>query len=81
MAAAGPVLDRAIEEYLAYLRVERGVAEATLTAYRADLADFAMSRGAAREWATGPEVAHRYLAARARRRWSSSAPVGQPWRQ
>jgi integrase/recombinase XerD len=67
MGAAGPVLDRAIEEYLAYLRVERGVAEATLTAYRADLADFAMSRGAARDWATGPEVAHRYLAARARR--------------
>jgi len=67
MAAAGPVLDRAIEEYLAYLRVERGVADATLTAYRADLADFAMSRGAARDWAAGPEVAHRYLAARARR--------------
>ncbi len=67
MGADGPVLDRAIEEYLAYLRVERGVAEATLTAYRADLADFAMSRGAARGWATGPEVAHRYLAARARR--------------
>ena len=36
-------------------------------AYRADLADFAMSRGAARDWASGPEVAHRYLAARARR--------------
>jgi integrase/recombinase XerD len=67
MAAAGPVLGRTIEEYLAYLRVERGVAEATLTAYRADLADFAMSRGAASEWADGPEVAHRYLAARARR--------------
>jgi integrase/recombinase XerD len=67
MGAAGPVLDRAIEEYLGYLRVERGVAEATLTAYRADLADFAMSRGAAREWAAGPDVAHRYLAARARR--------------
>ena len=26
-----------------------------------------MSRGAARDWAAGPEVAHRYLAARARR--------------
>ena len=60
-------LDQAIEGYLAYLRVERGVADATLRAYRADLADFAMSRGAARDWANGPEVAHRYLAARARR--------------
>lgn len=60
-------LDRAIEEYLAYLRVERGLADATLRAYRSDLTDFAMSRGAAREWAAGPEVALRYLASRARR--------------
>ena len=60
-------LDGAIEEYLAYLRVERGVADATLIAYRSDLADFAMSRGAVGGWADGPEVAQRYLAARARR--------------
>jgi integrase/recombinase XerD len=60
-------LDGAIEDYLAYLRVERGVADATLIAYRADLTDFAMSRGAAKGWAGGPEVAQRYLAARARR--------------
>ena len=50
-----------------YLRVERGVADATLRAYRSDLTDFAMSRGAERSWADGPEVAQRYLAARARR--------------
>jgi integrase/recombinase XerD len=60
-------LDQAIEGYLAYLRLERGVADATLRAYRSDLTDFAMSRGAASDWAAGPEVAHRYLAARARR--------------
>jgi integrase/recombinase XerD len=60
-------LDRTIEDYLAYLRVERGVADATIRAYRSDLTDFAMSRGAARDWAKGPEVAQRYLAARARR--------------
>jgi len=65
--AVTATLDDAIEGYLAYLRVERGVAEATITAYRADLADFSMSRGAARGWASGPEVAQRYLAARARR--------------
>ncbi len=60
-------LDRAIEDYLAYLRVERGLADATLRAYRADLSDFAMSRGAAARWTAGPETAQRYLAARARR--------------
>jgi integrase/recombinase XerD len=60
-------LDAAIEGYLVYLRVERGLSEATIKAYRADLYDFAMSRGAAAGWAEGPEVAQRYLAARARR--------------
>ena len=63
----GPTLEAAIEGYLAYLRVERGLSEATIRAYRADLGDFAMSRGAAAAWAGGPEVAQRYLAARARR--------------
>ena len=43
------------------------MADATLTAYRSDLTDFAMSRGAVRDWADGPEVAQRYLSARARR--------------
>ena len=38
-----------------------------MRAYRGDLADFAMSRGAAARWASGPEVAQQYLAARARR--------------
>ena len=60
-------LDRSIEDYLTYLRVERGVADSTIRAYRGDLGDFASSRGAAARWATGPEVAQQYLAARARR--------------
>jgi len=60
-------LDGAIDEYLSYLHVERGVADATIHAYRADLTDFAMSRGAVAGWADGPEVAQRYLAARSRR--------------
>jgi integrase/recombinase XerD len=63
----GPDLDGAIEGFLGHLRVERGVSDATLSAYRADLTDFSMSRGASRDWGAGPEVAHRYLAARARR--------------
>ena len=40
----------AIEEFLVHLRVERGLSDATLRAYRADLLDFAASRGAAGEW-------------------------------
>jgi len=57
----------AIDDYLAYLRVERGLAQRTIRAYRADLTDFAASRGAARGWDRSPEVALDYLAARTRR--------------
>ncbi len=64
---ASPVLDRAIDDYLTYLRVERGLSAATIRAYRGDLADFAAARGSARAWADGPDAAHRYLAARTRR--------------
>ncbi|MEA2621040.1 MAG: Phage integrase, N-terminal SAM-like domain, partial [Chloroflexota bacterium] len=39
-----PRLDGAIDEYLTYLRVERGLAPATIRAYRADLHDFAAAR-------------------------------------
>ncbi len=60
-------LDDAIDAFIGHLGVERGLADATLRAYRADLGDFAASRGAAREWADGPEAAQRYLAARAQR--------------
>ena len=60
-------LTDAIEDYLAYLRVERGLAPRTIRAYRADLTDFAASRGAARGWDRSPEVALDYLAARTRR--------------
>src|SRR5688572_725540 len=60
-------LGAAIEGYLAYLRVERGLARATLEAYGADLADFADARGTARDWDETADAATRYLAARARR--------------
>jgi len=60
-------LDRAIADYLAYLRVERGLSPATLRAYASDLGDFAASRGSVASWASGPDVALRYLAARTRR--------------
>jgi integrase/recombinase XerD len=62
-AAAGQTdrLAAAIEEYLVHLRVERGLSDATLRAYRTDLLDFAASRGAAAEWDGSPDAAVRYL--------------------
>lgn len=62
-----PPLERAIDDYLVYLRIERGASPATVKAYGSDLADFAAARGSAAEWASGPEPAQRYLAARTRR--------------
>jgi len=60
-------LERAVDAYLTFLTVERGLAPATIRAYRADLADYADARGTTRDWASGPESALRYLAARTRR--------------
>jgi len=54
-------LQAAIEEFLNHLRVERGLSDATLTAYRADLLDFAASRGASATWDASPKVPVRYL--------------------
>ena len=66
-APPGGDLGRAIEDYLTYLRVERGLALASLRAYRNDLGQFAKGSGVAAGWATGPDAAQRYLAGRARR--------------
>ena len=60
-------IEPAIDEYLTFLRVERGVAPATIRAYRSDLSDFAAARGTGVDWARGPDAAVRYLAARTRR--------------
>jgi integrase/recombinase XerD len=65
--ASPPTIDRAVDAYLTYLTVERGLAAATIRAYRADLADYSDARGTASDWASGPEPALRYLAARTRR--------------
>ncbi|MEO8571796.1 MAG: tyrosine recombinase [Chloroflexota bacterium] len=62
-----PVLDAATDEFLTYLHVERGLSPATIRAYRADLHDFAASRGVTRAWARSPDAALGYLAARTRR--------------
>ena len=62
-------LDRAIEDYLSYLHVERGLADATIRAYRGDLRDFERDLGpsGARPGTDRPDAAVRYLAARTRR--------------
>ena len=60
-------LDGAIDDYLTYLHVERGLAPATIRAYRGDLRDYAASRGVGRHWASSPDAAVGYLAARTRR--------------
>lgn len=65
--AGTPTIGRAIEEYLTFLRVERGLSPATIKAYGSDLGDFADARGTADDWARGPDAAVRYLAARTRR--------------
>jgi integrase/recombinase XerD len=67
VTAATPPLERAIDDYLTYLRVERGLSPATIRAYRGDLADFAAGAGVGASWAEGPEAAQRHLAARTRR--------------
>jgi integrase/recombinase XerD len=61
VAAATSDLTAAIENFLTYLRVERGLSPATLTAYRADLLDFAASKGAAEDWDKTVEAPVRYL--------------------
>ncbi|MGZ9161061.1 MAG: site-specific tyrosine recombinase XerD [Candidatus Limnocylindrales bacterium] len=68
-------LDQAIEDYLAYLDVERGLAGATIRAYRGDLRDFARSiatpgdttPGRDAGWDRSADPAVRYLAGRTRR--------------
>jgi integrase/recombinase XerD len=57
-----PSFVTAADAFLDYVRVERGLSDATVRAYRADLAAFGRERGISR-WAAGPDVALGYLAA------------------
>jgi len=54
-------LPRAIDDYLSYLHVERGLAPATIRAYRTDLEDFAASPSS-RGWARSADAPVAYLA-------------------
>jgi integrase/recombinase XerD len=60
-------LQSAIDGYLTYLNVERGLSPATIRAYRADLHDFAAARDVRGGWSRSAEAAIDYLAARTRR--------------
>jgi integrase/recombinase XerD len=58
-----PSLDEAIDAYLTYLRVERGLSPATIAAYTVDLRGFARHPLTAdADWRTDPQVATDYLA-------------------
>jgi integrase/recombinase XerD len=72
-------LSRAVNDYLAYLDVERGLAPATIRAYRSDLLDFAAEVGPA-AWDDSAEPALRYLEARARGRSRGADPGMAPLR-
>jgi integrase/recombinase XerD len=58
-------LQDAIDAYLHYLRVERGLSAATISAYRSDLAGFAafVGPGGHADWSAEPRAARDYLAA------------------
>jgi integrase/recombinase XerD len=64
-AASASRLDRAIDDYLVHLGVERGLSPATLSAYATDLRTFTAAAGVAAGWADGPEAARRWLAGQA----------------
>ncbi len=61
--------DRATDDYLAYLAVERGLASATIRAYRSDLADFRrdLAERPDSAWDRSADAAVRYLAERSQR--------------
>ncbi len=62
LEAAPPALVAAIDAFLLHLRLERGVAPATLAAYGADLRAFAASAEARGPWDRSPEPVHAHLA-------------------
>jgi integrase/recombinase XerD len=56
-------LSSSIDGYLDYLRVERGLSPATISAYRSDLRGFASSVEPAGDWPADPRPAREFLAA------------------
>ena len=78
--AAPGGLGGVVDDFLVYLHVERGLAVATIAAYRSDLTDFAAEAGNA-AWDTSPDPALRYLEARSRGRFGRcDQPGSRPLR-
>ncbi len=68
MTGDATTFDRAVADYLAFLRVERGLSGATIAAYRNDLRGFGGSLGQGTAgWERSPDPATRYLAGQTRR--------------
>lgn len=64
---SGPAeLLEAIDAYLDYLRVERGLAGTTISAYASDLRAFAREQGRQSAWREGPAAARDHLASLSR---------------
>jgi integrase/recombinase XerD len=66
MTAAPDDLVIAIDAYADYLRVERGLASATIRAYDSDLRLFGRDAPGIAKWATSPEPTRNYLASMTR---------------
>jgi integrase/recombinase XerD len=62
IAESTPRLSTAIDSYLDYLRVERGLSPATISAYSSDLRGFASAVGRGSDWPTDPRPARGFLA-------------------
>ena len=71
-----------VRAYADYLRVERGLAAATIRAYDTDLRGFGREAPGIDEWATSPEPARGYLGAMTRpprvQEEEHSVPLKQP---
>ncbi|HEX5465434.1 MAG TPA: site-specific tyrosine recombinase [Candidatus Limnocylindrales bacterium] len=61
MGQPPPALSSALEAYLAYLRVERGLAGRTISAYRGDLTDFGARAPDIEAWDASPGPARGWL--------------------
>jgi integrase/recombinase XerD len=67
--------DAAVRAYLGHLSVERGLASATISAYRTDLGDFRAHLLPAAAWERSADVPLAYLAARRRRGQPGEVPL------
>jgi integrase/recombinase XerD len=76
MTRSGARLQAAIADYLVHLRIERGLAPATIRAYGGDLAAFSVDPFVARGWDKSVEPATRYLSRSA----AGAGPHGRPLR-